>query len=110
MLTTLCGSPFDLQLSKVKLDRLERLFIWLQTTECASLVQLPVCSVEILTVIQLTAEILPCLYGQKDEETELFYYSTKAPYHWDYSCHYNSKGCAVQNLEAYKKSVQTNHL
>lgn len=65
---------------------------------------------KILAVIQLSVEILPWFYGQKDKGTKLFYFSTKAPYHWDDSHPYKNNSSVVKNLEAYKKSVWTNHL
>lgn len=88
--------------SKFTLDRPERQFIWLQTAVCPPLEQYAV--EKNWAVIQLPVEILPWFYGQKDDRTKLFHFSTKAPYHWDYSHHYNNNSSVVKNLEAYKKS------
>lgn len=65
---------------------------------------------KILAAIQLPVEILPWFYGQKYEGAKLFYFSTKAPYHWDYSHHYNNNSSVVKNLESCKKLVWANHL
>lgn len=57
---------------------------------------------KILAGIQQSAAISPWFYGQKDEGNKLFYFSTKASYHWDYAHHYYNNSSVVKTFEAYK--------
>lgn len=57
---------------------------------------------KILAGIQQPVAISPWFYGQKDEGTKLFYFSTKASYHWDNAHHYNNNSSVVKTFKAYK--------
>lgn len=59
---------------------------------------------KILAGIQQPVAIFPWFYGQKDEGTKLFYFSTKASYRWGYAHCYNNNSSVVKASEVHKKS------